>query len=140
MPQPRRKPCARRGAAVLELAVLLPLLVFLFVIGVDFARLFYHLVTVSSAAREGAIYGSKDMNYALNDAGIKAAALADASSLTPAPTVTSTTGTDAEGHNCVKVTVSWTFNTISRFPGVPDTMILSRTVQMRIAPHLPKGS
>jgi Flp pilus assembly protein TadG len=140
MQQPKRNRSVRKGAAVLELAVLLPLLVFLFVIGVDFARVFYHTVTVTNSARNGAIYASKDATYAADEAGIREAVLADAKNLSPAPKVTSTTGKDEQGHPCVKVTVEWKFNTISRFPGVPDTMMVTRTVQMRIAPHLPKGS
>jgi Flp pilus assembly protein TadG len=128
----------RSGVAVVELAVLLPLLVFLFVIGIDFARLFYHLVTVSTAARNGALYGSMEPKHSTDTAGIKAAALADCQNLSPAPKVFSQTGTDELGHPCVKVTVSWTFSTVSHFPLVPSTVALSRTVQMRVAPLEPK--
>jgi Flp pilus assembly protein TadG len=128
----------RPGVAVVELAVLLPLLVFLFVIGIDFARLFYHLVTVTAAARNGATYGSMEPKNSTDTEGIKKAALADAQNLVPAPKVFSSTATDELGHPCVNVTVSWTFNTVSRFPLVPSTVNLSRTVQMRIAPLEPK--
>jgi Flp pilus assembly protein TadG len=41
----------RRGAAIVELAILLPLLVFLFVIGTDFARSFYYSLTVANRRR-----------------------------------------------------------------------------------------
>lgn len=140
MPVHAQRRVARKGAATVELAVLLPLLVFLFVIGVDFARIFYHLVAVTNAARSGAIYGSQDPVYAANESGIRAAALADAKDLTAAPTVASVQGVDELGHPCVRVTVTWTFTTISRFPGVPSEVVLSRTVQMRIAPIMPKGS
>jgi hypothetical protein len=34
--------------------------------------------------------------------------------------------------------VEWTFNTVSRFPLVPNTVNLSRSVQMRVAPLEPK--
>lgn len=128
----------RPGAAVVELACLLPLLAFLFVIGVDFARIFYHLVTVTNAARSGAMYGAQDPTKAEDKVGISAAALADAKNLTPAPLVKPTTGLDALGYPCVNVTVTWTFRTVSSFPGVPNTVQLTRTVQMRIAPKQPK--
>ena len=48
----------RRGATVVELAVLLPLLVFVFVIAVDFARVFYYSLTLTNCARAGAMYAS----------------------------------------------------------------------------------
>jgi Flp pilus assembly protein TadG len=130
----------RRAVAAVEMAFLLPLLVFLFVIGVDFARAFYFGLTVTNCARNGAIYGSMNPTNATDTTGIQAMALADASNLSPAPTVTSTTGTDAQNNPYVAVTVTWTFNTITNYPGVPGTVVLSRTVQMRVAPVLPKNS
>ena len=105
--QPTRRLRQKRlGVAVVELAVLLPLLVFLFVIGIDFARLFYHLVTVSTCARNGAVWGSMEPKHSTDKAGIKTAALADAQNLVPAPKVFSSTGSDELGHPCVKVTVT----------------------------------
>lgn len=130
----------RRGAAILELAVLLPLLAFLFVAGVDFARVFYHQLTLTNCARNGAEYGSRDVLYAADVAGIEKAALADATNLSPAPTVTSGIAVDEAGNPCVRVTVSWNFSTITNYPGVPGTVPLSRTVQMRIAPTVAKNS
>lgn len=136
----RSRSCARQGVAAVELAVLLPLLAFLFVIGVDFARLFYHLITVTNCARNGAVYAADNATNAADTEAIKKAALADAKDLGTDPSVSSRTSTDADGNPCVLVTVSWNFHTLSRFPGVPDTVALSRTVQMRVAPKLPKGS
>jgi Flp pilus assembly protein TadG len=133
-----RRAQRRSGVAVVELAVLLPLLVFLFVIGIDFARLFYHLVTVSAAARNGAHWGSLEPKNSTDTVGIEKAALSDAQNLSPAPKVYSKTGTDELGHPCVVVRVEWTFNTVSRFPLVPSTVNLTRAVQMRIAPLEPK--
>lgn len=128
----------RGGIAAVELAVLLPLLAFLFVIGIDFARLFYPLVTITNAAHSGCVYGAQDKVRAADAAEIAKKALADATDLTPPPTVKSVQGVDALGYPCLKVTVSWTFQTVSRFPAVPSTVELSRTVQMRIAPSDPK--
>jgi Flp pilus assembly protein TadG len=123
-----------------ELAVLLPFLVFVFVIGTDFARVYYYSVTLTNSARNGAVYGSADPTHAADTAGIQAAALADATNLSPAPAVTSATGTDADGHPCVQVTVTYTFQMITSYVGIPSAFDLSRTVQMRVAPVLPKNS
>jgi hypothetical protein len=49
----------RRGAATVELAVLLPFLAFFFVIGVDWARIFFITMTIENAARNAAYYGSE---------------------------------------------------------------------------------
>jgi Flp pilus assembly protein TadG len=125
----------RRAAATVELAVLLPFLVFLFVIAVDFARIFYFSQVIENCARQGALYASDPKAPAYNlYPSVQAAALADAPDLTPQPTVTSSTGTDQTGSAYVAVTVTWQFQTITNFPGVPNNVTLSRTVQMRMAP------
>ncbi len=130
----------RPAAATVELAVLLPLLAFLFVIGADFARIYNPYVTVTNAARTGALYGSQSTALSQDTAGIQAAALADAGDLSPPPTVTSTTLTDSDGNPCVEVTVTWTFQTITNFPGVPSSLNITRTVRMRVQPAVPVGS
>jgi Flp pilus assembly protein TadG len=137
---PRSGGRRRRAAAAVELAILLPFLVFVFVAGVDFARVFYHCTTLTNCARNGALYGSTDPTHAADTAGIQAAALADASNLSPAPGVTSAAGTDADGHPCVQVTVTYTFRMLTNYAGIPSAIDLSRTVQMRVAPVLPKNS
>jgi Flp pilus assembly protein TadG len=128
----------RRGAAAAELAVLLPFLIFLFVVGVDFARVFYFSVILTNSARNGAVYGSGSPTQAADTAGIQQAALADATDLSPAPTVASTTGTDASNYQYVKVTVQQPFHTVISFPGVPSAFTLTRTVQMRVSSLTPK--
>jgi Flp pilus assembly protein TadG len=127
-------PNARPAAAAVELAVLLPVLAFLFVIAVDFGRIFYYSQVVENCARQGALYASdsKAPAAALYSS-VQQAALADAPNLSPQPTVTSANGTDGSGNGYVTVTVSWTFQTITSYPGVPN-VTLSRTIQMRTAP------
>jgi len=52
-----RKPVrsVRRGVAATELALLLPFLCFLFVITIDFARVFYFDLTVANCARNAGL-------------------------------------------------------------------------------------
>ncbi|HEV3255239.1 MAG TPA: TadE/TadG family type IV pilus assembly protein [Gemmataceae bacterium] len=126
---------AHKAAAAVELAVLLPVIVFLFVITVDFARIFYFSQVIENCARQGALYASDPKAPAANlYDDLTDAALADAPSLSPAPTVTSANGTDAAGNAWVSVTVQWQFQTITSYPGIPTSVTLSRTVQMRSAP------
>lgn len=129
-----RRAGRRRGAAVAELAILLPLIVFMFGIGFDFARVFYYSQVIETCAKNGAIYAADPQSYSHNlYSTLTAAATADAPDLSPAPTVTSATGNDADGNAYVAVTVTWQFNTIMQYAAIPNVSI-SRTVKMRQAP------
>lgn len=132
-------PCRRRwGVAAVEFAILLPLIMFLLVLAVDYARLFYYSLAVSSCARNGALYGCDPTASTYSPyTSIQQAALADATNLTPTPTVTSQTVTPAWGSSYVEVTVSYNFRTITQFPLVPSTVNLTRTVRMRLQQAVP---
>jgi Flp pilus assembly protein TadG len=120
-----------------ELAVLLPLLIMLFVVTVDFARVYYFSVTLTNCARAGAMYAMDPITQDESPyANVTQAALADATNLDPQPTVTQGSGTDSAGLPYVEVTVSYPFTTITNFPGIPS-MTLSRTVRMRLASTVP---
>lgn len=129
----------RRGAAVVELAVMLPLLVFLFVVAVDFARVFYFSVILTDCARAGAMYAS-DPTVSAESAfpSTEAAALADATNLSPPPTITKTNGYDTSGRPYVDVTATYPFQTITGFPGVPNQINMSRTVRMIVSAGSPE--
>jgi len=129
----------RRGAATVEFAFCVPLLVFLMVIAVDWARIFYYSVTITNAARNGALYGSDPIaRNASTYANVTEAALAEASNLSPAPTVTSSTATDASGVPYYSVTVSWQFPLVTSYPGISNPTTLTRTCKMRVASTLPR--
>jgi Flp pilus assembly protein TadG len=128
----------RRAVAAVELALVMPFLAFMFIVAVDFCRIFYYTQTVTTAARNGALYlsdpnGPNQSPYA----SLTAAAQADADpSIASQLTVTETTGNDGNGPWC-QVTVSFTFNTITNFPGIPSTMVVQRTAFIRPAPATP---
>ena len=143
----------RRGVAAVELAVLLPFLCFLFVVSADYARVFYMAVTVQNCARNGAYYASNYPNnsYLYNDiygyTNLNDAILRDAGNLSPAPTYTVAYGTSPNGPftqstapysgGYVKVSVNWTFHTITNYPGVPSNVSLARSCVMEMAPATP---
>lgn len=149
-----RRKGKRRATATVELAFLAPFLCWLFVVAVDYARLFYDAVTLENCARNGAYYAS---NYPNNDyvynniygySNLNDAVLSDASNLSPAPTYTvgyssSSSGPftqslpPANGGGYVQVTVNWTFHSITNYPGVPSTVSLSRSSIMQVAPAMP---
>ena len=155
---PRRSPCAsdqkrgdcpalwrvahcRRGAAVVELAVLLPLLILLFVIAVDFSRAYFFSLTLQNCARAGAMYASdpvvaRESPYA----NVTEAALADATNLSPPPTIATAEGVDAEGRSYAEVTATYPYRTVLQFPGIPVEMTLSRSVRMYYAAVVPDAT
>ena len=131
----------RRGAAVVELAVILPLLILLFVIAVDFARVFYFSVTLTNCARAGAMYASDPTVSSESPfASTQAAALADAANLSPAPTISTTSGSDSTGRPYVEVTANYTFHTLTGFPGVPNQVNLARKVRMNVSASSPNAN
>ena len=52
----------RRGVAAAELAILLPFLVLMFGVAVDFCRVFYASQTVQNCAYAGALYASRTVS------------------------------------------------------------------------------
>lgn len=142
----------RRGIAAVELAMVTPVLFFMFLVVWDFSRVFYYAVVMAQCSRNGARWAG-DPNYFNNPAvatdpytSVTAAALADAKNITPTPTVSDppTYGNDANGNPYAQVTVTYQFTTVVNysFPGlftIPNTVNLSRTCQMRVAPVLPSG-
>jgi Flp pilus assembly protein TadG len=152
-----RKRPARRGAQVAEFAILLPFLAFMFVIVIDWARIFYYQITVTNCARNGAMLYARQQSASSTGAGytdsglvnlylnaspdpVTAAALADASDLSPTPTVSKTTGSDTYGAY-VEVTVSYTFNTVTgfsvKFFNVPASTNVTSTCRMYVPPESP---
>jgi Flp pilus assembly protein TadG len=152
-----RKRTVRKGAQVVEFAILLPFIAFMFVIAVDWARIFYYSIAVTNCARNGAFYMSQQQSaktttspytdsgyvnlYVKSASPVTAAALADAPDLTPTPTVTSATGSDSYG-SYVEVTVSYPFHTVTDFSVaqfvVPSSTNVTKTVRMYVPPESPK--
>jgi len=128
----------RRGVAAVEFALMLPFLCFVFLVTVDFCRVFYCSLTVTNCARNGALYGAADRSHALDGSGIQAVARADASNLDlELLDVRSSTDSNTDPTR-VDVTVIYPFRTITRFPGIPAQTNLSRTVRMNVLPQTPR--
>ena len=132
------------GQSMVELALLLPLLVFALMGGADLARAFAIQLAVQNAARAGA------EAYAINSTPTtslaQAAAVAEMNR-TPTVNATSANVAVAEGqadgsacthpppaeHPCfVTVTVTYTFQTITPWPIVPNTANFNRSTQFRM--------
>ncbi len=128
---------SKRGQSLAEFALILPVLVLLMLGTIDFGRVFFAYVSVTNAARNGADYASFSSVAANDLTGIRAAVVGDTGDLLNTsdsnPQVTSTTGTDSQGRLYADVTVTYAFSTIFPWPGLPDTVDVSRTVTARVA-------
>jgi Flp pilus assembly protein TadG len=129
----------RDGAATLELAVVMPLVLLLAFACVDFGRVVHAYVIVSNAARCGAEEGS--MNYFTNytrsswETNVKEAVSDEMQGLhgfdSTKLQTTITTATDSDGLFRITLQATYPFQTIVNWPGVPSQVTLSRSVVMR---------
>ncbi len=130
----RHRPSPRPGAATVELAVLLPFLLYMAVIATDWARLLYYSISIENCARAGAIYACDPITQGQSPyTSVTDAARAEAPGLNPVPDVACVKTTDPSG-TWYTVTVSTTYQTITNFPGVPQAQPISRVVKMKAAP------
>ncbi len=136
----RAKP---RGLAAVELAFLLPLLVFATMAAVDFARITYAQVTLQNCARNGALYEFyKAAGYALPSGwtSLSAAVQADDGSLTVSVPGTYNNNSNpyspqSSSNNYVTVTVQCSFNLLTlgsdaEFPSIGQTLTLTQSASM----------
>lgn len=126
----------RKGAAIVEFAVLIPFLLYLCIVAADWARLMYFSQCVNDCARSGALWASDDeVRMKSRHTTVTAAALAESPGLSPTPTVNQTDTVNGTGETTwVTVTVAMQFETISNFPGVPQSQTVSRSVRAKVAP------
>ena len=129
--------------AAVELALLLPLLVFASMAAVDFARVIYAMATLQSCARNGALYEFYSTAGCPLPSGwtsLSTAVQADAGNLTVTLPATDNGNSNpyspgASSDNYVTVTVQCDFTLITlgsngEFPSIGGTMTLTRSVSM----------
>jgi len=134
---------ARRGAAAVELAVLLPFLMLLFLVALDFGRVFYGSQTVSQCSRGGVYYesfrndplGQVEMPYT----SYQQATVADGSniSLNSGTDVAVAYGTTSNGKPMVEVRTTHRFQTITNALSIPNPFNVTRSIKMREVPVVP---
>ncbi|MFQ5955787.1 MAG: TadE family protein [Kiloniellales bacterium] len=136
------------GAIAVELAMVAPMLILLFMGVWDFGRALYETARLASAARAGAHYGSQGPSYAQDTNGIVQAARDDAEDSTGALTVASTqlcqcpSGASVTcGGSCgaaggpqtfIQVQVTESFSPLFPYPFVSNPKTLSRQTIWRV--------
>jgi Flp pilus assembly protein TadG len=128
----------RNGVAAAELAILLPFLLLMFGVALDFCRVFYASQTIQNCAYAGSLYASAAVSsrpdVATASAAAQDAALAEAVSLNPALPPGNITTTIANG--TATVTVSYDFPLLTSVMG-SKTLTITRTVSMATVPQGP---
>ncbi len=131
----RRRNHARRGIAAVELASLLPVILFLTLASIDFSRVVYALVTLQNCSRNGALYEfNTAAGYGSTYTSLTQAVTADSGGLTLG-TPTAYSPGFGNNNNYVTVTVSCQFSlisipSISGLPALSGTMTLSQSSSM----------
>ena len=138
------------GQALLEVALITPLLLLLAVGIIEIGRYAYYSILVADAARAGAQYGAQNLATAADTAGIRTAAENDGQNLSALHVTVrhecgctgSSIGTGCPATACaspnhalvyVKVTVTGTFNSLFKYPGIPQSIDCDSTELMRVA-------
>lgn len=134
----------RRGQSMVELALLVPVVALVLVAAADFARVYYMSTALVSAARAGAEYGAQSTTAASDTAGMKQAALNDATNLSgvtataskfcecpPSTSHVSCLPTCSGMEMYVQVNTSANFSTLVSYPGIPSTVTLNESALMR---------
>lgn len=124
----------RRAAAVVELALVLPLLLIIFVVAVDFARVFYNAQVITDCARTAALFSANpDLADRTAHESAVDLALKCAEDLNPRPSITITHGTDSLSQAFVEATVSQTFKLICPLV-FQSEYVINRTARARLYP------
>ncbi|MEP6508002.1 MAG: TadE/TadG family type IV pilus assembly protein [Gemmatimonadales bacterium] len=135
------------GAALVELAVALPVLLLLAIGAAEFGRVYHTAVTVANAARAGAHYGSQRTTFAVDAPGMEQASRNEAADIGTIRTKASyfcrcSNGTipvctaSCSGYGVpqvfVKDSVEKIFPLILRYPGIPDSFTVRHVAVFRV--------
>lgn len=120
------------GQAVVEFALILPILLLILLAAVDMTRVYFTLQVINNATREGARIGiiagstTSEVNTTVN-------ARLSSGGLTATPTISAAGVDGASPGDLTTVTVSYPFQTLtgSFIPGWSGTVTLSQTTVMR---------
>jgi Flp pilus assembly protein TadG len=130
-------PPRRPGAAAAEMAIWLPFLALMFVISVDFCRVYYASQTIQNCATAGAMYASgtstaNPTDPSAQDAAVQAA-LAEGVSLNPPMAATNVSVWNQGG--MAQVSVSYDFPLLVPWSGSSGTVTITRSVTMTMIPQ-----
>jgi len=134
-----------RAQALVELALLLPFILFLAVGTIELGRAFLALGTIEAGAYRGSTFAAYSLANAIDQAAVREAVVADSGPLPLSisnPTVTVTLTREpvppalasAQAHDAVQIQVSYTLQPLMSWPGIPSIPLLRASTTMRIQP------
>jgi len=131
---------SRRGAALIELALIMPLLIALVLICVDVGRFATMHIAVTNAAREGANFGGmhRTTNATMGrwKSGIIGALTEEMSGVPGFSeeqlTIAEPVVISSDTRSRVQVEVTYKFKTAIAWPLIPDELEVSRTAEMPV--------
>src|SRR5262245_15934190 len=134
-----------RAQALVELALLLPFLLFLAVGTIELGRAFLALGTVEAGTYRGSIYAAFSLANAIDEAAIREAVVADwgplpLSSSNPTVTVNLTREpvppavSSVQAYEAVQIQVSYDLPPLMSWPGIPSIPLMRSSTTMRIQP------
>lgn len=136
IPPDARKRKKTRGQSIVEFAMVVPILLIFLLIAADFGRALTAYMTVSSVASEGASFASRSADNAADNDAIEDAALSAAGASGEiwgdAPDVSISRSNDTQGYPYVEVTVEYEFEPLFRVWPIPESVLMDRTVRMRV--------
>jgi Flp pilus assembly protein TadG len=128
-----RKP--RGGAIAAEFALTLPLLAFLLLATADFCRVFYFAQTLQACANHAVLFSSGTAKAPSGTSSTCAAinaAKTSGAALSPPLDTTNVAVTNSSVNSTVSV--SYSFQTLVSYPGMPSSINLVRTATAALAP------
>lgn len=134
------------GGSFVELALVLPLFLLIFVPTVDIGRAIYMSIEVAAAAQAGAAYGIQNPTDVSGMQSASAAGISNLSSVSATATYgcecsdgTSASASCATTPTCtynyvnyVDVVASAPYSTTFNYPGLPSSLTISREIRLRV--------
>jgi Flp pilus assembly protein TadG len=108
----------QRGVALVEFAIVVPILIMLLVGLIEYGRYLYFTIEVGNAAHAGAQYGSRTQSSGVDFTGMKNAAIADGQNAIVPLTVSNITAQN--------VCTCWNSATQTQTPATPSTSACSQ--------------
>lgn len=138
----RRFSHSERGTALVEFALVAPVLIFLLIGLIEVGRYMYFGILVTHSARAALQYQTRDLITVADTTGAQNAGLQDAPNVALTVTPSYYCALNGSLVSCLsggsgivyfaKVQVSGTFHSLLNYPGIPNSVPVSATAVMRV--------
>lgn len=135
---------SQSGTAVVEFALVAPVLIFLMIGLIEVGRYLYFGIMAAHAAETGAQYASQSLTNAQNGNGISSAVTSDSPGVTWVVTPNWVCYSNGNSVNCpalnssssitryIQITVNANFQSLLNYPGIPNNIPISASTTMRV--------